>query len=125
MKAKIKATGEIVEVTRYSYGITNPKVYSITFLRNGNYERIDNADEFEILSDQPAVPIIDWEQRRYEIAKEALQAIITSVFSNKEAAQAMLDTAKKNGLQSNEVESIMAITYADELIYQLKNTPVR
>ena len=107
MKAKIKATGEIVEVTRYSYGITNPKVYSITFLRNGNYERIDNADEFEILSDQPEVPIIDWEQRRYEIAKAAMQGILSA-----ECAEYHYDD------KSLLIKA--AIERADELINQLK-----
>ena len=111
MKAKIKATGEIVEVTRYSYGITNPKVYSITFLRNGNYEKINNADEFEIHPDQPAVPIIDWEQRRYEIAKSAMQGILSA-----ESSEYHYD--KKSHLIKTAVE------YADELINQLKNTPM-
>ena len=119
MKTKIKATGEIKELNLAFCSGTQVVSYRDS---NGIYY---NTHEIEIIPDQPEAPIIDWEQRRYEIAKEALQAIITSVFSNKEAAQAMLDTAKKNGLQSNEVESIMAITYADELIYQLKNTPVR
>ena len=120
MKAKIKATGEIVEVTRYSYGITNPKVYSITFLRNGNYERIDNADEFEILSDQPEVPIIDWEQRRYEIAKEAMNGFIVAIFGS----EGGIATISK---YDNPEEAIakMTIGVTNELINQLKNTPIK
>ena len=119
MKTKIKATGEIKELSLAVCPSTQVVSYRDS---NGVYY---NTHEVEFIPDQPEVPVIDWEQRRYEIAKAALQAIITGVFSNKEAAKAMLDTTKKNGLQSNEAESIMAIEYADELINQLKNTPMK
>ena len=109
MKAKIKATGEIVKVNRYSYGITNPEVYSITFLRNGNYEKIDNADEFEILPDEPEVPVIDWEQRRYEIAKDAMQAFIMH----------------RGGSDNAYLDAENSVFLADIFINQLKNTPIK
>ena len=59
MKAKIKATGEIVKVEDlYDDG---------TALVQGTYIKISELNFFDN---------IDWEQRRYEIAKETLQGIL-------------------------------------------------
>lgn len=69
MKARIKATGEIVEVINYSkhshcieYGDCNS---------SGEYET-KNLDEVELIVDN--APQIDWEQRKYEIAKDVLSS---------------------------------------------------
>lgn len=97
MKARIKATGEIVEVINYSkhshcieYGGCNS---------SGEYET-KNLDEVELIVDN--APQIDWEQRKYEIAKDVVVAFFTN--PNKEVwnmagdAQAKLATIVANNL---------------------------
>lgn len=62
MKARVKATGEIVEVEDlYDDG---------TALVKGGYFKVSKLDFFEDFE------TIDWEQRRYEIAKAAMQGIL-------------------------------------------------
>ena len=59
MKARIKATGTIVEVEGlFDVG---------TALVNGRYFKVSELDFFDNFE------TIDWEQRRYELAKSAMQ----------------------------------------------------
>lgn len=59
MKARIKSTGEIVEVEGlFDVG---------TALVNGRYFKVSELDFFDNFE------TIDWEQRRYELAKSAMQ----------------------------------------------------
>lgn len=59
MKARIKETGEIVEVEGlFDVG---------TALVNGRYFKVSELDFFDNFE------TIDWEQRRYELAKSAMQ----------------------------------------------------
>ena len=59
MKARIKETGEIVEVEGlFDVG---------TALVNGRYFKVSELDFFDNFE------TIDWEQRRYELAKAAMQ----------------------------------------------------
>lgn len=76
MKARIKATGEIVDVFDYCYG---SKISSENFVvytdSNGHahFERdVDFSEDFEEVSEDEARQSDKWEQRRYEIAKEML-----------------------------------------------------
>lgn len=63
MKARIKSTGEIVEVEDlYDDG---------TALVKGGYFKVSKLDFFEDFE------TIDWEQRRYEVAKSAMQGILS------------------------------------------------
>lgn len=114
MKAKIKATGEIKELNLAVFSGTQVVSYRDS---NGIYY---NTHEIEIIPDQPEAPIIDWEQRRYEIAKEAMNGFIMAIFGS-EGGIAIISK------YDNPEEAIakMAIEVADELINQLKNTPVR
>lgn len=75
MKARIIKTGEIIDVIEWSHSVVHPKVYSITFLSNGNYVKIDNADEFEILPDEP-----DWNQIKIQASIAAMQGILNSTY---------------------------------------------
>lgn len=62
MKARVKATGEIVEVKDlYDDG---------TALVKGGYLKVSKLDFFGDFE------TIDWEQRRYEIAKAAMQGLL-------------------------------------------------
>ena len=60
MKARIKSTGEIVEVEDDG-----------TALVKGGYFKVSKLDFFEDFE------TIDWEQRRYEVAKSAMQGILS------------------------------------------------
>ena len=99
MKARIKATGEIVEVINYSkhshcieYGGCNS---------SGEYET-KSLDEVELIVDN-APQEIDWEQRKYEIAKDVMTGfVIESTFWS---AEQMADES---------------VRHADALIEKLK-----
>ena len=93
MKARIKATREIVEVEDlYDDG---------TALVNGRYFKVselDFLDNFET---------IDWEQRRYEIAKSMMAAFLSNSCSN-----VYMNTYENQAQE--------AVKYADMLIDELK-----
>lgn len=60
MKARIKSTGEIVEIKNlYDDG---------TALVNDKYFKVSELDFFS--------ETIDWEQRRYELAKDIIKAVV-------------------------------------------------
>lgn len=106
MKARHKITGEIVEVIRYG--------------NDGSYTEFINSkgivcnlpisfyDSFEEVVEDT----IDWERRRYEIAKEMLPISAKSV--NADAKDWMV------GMSYPKASAILAIRYADALIEELK-----
>lgn len=93
MKAKIISTGEIV------------KVGYITSLRDDDSFYNASVRDIEIIDDNTD-EAIDWEQRRYEIAKDVLAGIVS---------------AHQSGLTDATYDSLEAIKHADELIKQLKS----
>lgn len=110
MKAKVIRTGEIVNVDWYNYdgmsviyreiSTTSARTFyetELEFIRNPN---------------DPLKPInkIDWEQRRYEFAKSAMQGILT----NMTRGSAFSDYENKVAIQS--------IQYADAVIAKLKES---
>lgn len=102
MKAKIKETGEIVNVDNlYDDG---------TALVNGEYINVSKLNFFET---------IDWEQRRYEIAKESLTAIMSNEDFYK---QILFDSAETKEYYIPKCISQAAVCFADALIAQLKKT---
>jgi hypothetical protein len=103
MKARIKATGEIVEVEDlYDDG---------TVLVKGMYFKVSELDFFEDFE------AIDWEQRRYEIAKET----VTAIMSNEDFYHQVLCEGAEHGqrqIQTNIARA--AVIFADALIEELK-----
>lgn len=101
MKAKIKQTGEIVEVEDlYDDG---------TALVGDMFYKVSELDFYSV---------IDWEQRRYEISKEAL----TSIMSNEEFYSLVLDFSREKGNRDiTKSISEAAVCFADSLIKELKN----
>ena len=97
MKAKIISTGEIV------------KIWYITSLRDDDSLYNISVNDIEIIDDNTD-KAIDWEQRRYEIAKYALAGII--------AAESIPGCDPCHYIEH---DVIRAITYADELIGRLKS----
>lgn len=77
MKAKIKSTGEIVDVFDYRFGskISSESfvVYTDSHGRVHLDSDVDFSEDFEEVSDEEARQSDRWEQRRYEIAKSVLQ----------------------------------------------------
>lgn len=105
MKAKIKATGEIVEVEDlYDDG---------TALVNGRYFKVSELDFFDDFE------TIDWEQRRYELAKDVMKGLISNSFWMKNLGMVLDETSNKK-IDVVEIISIESINYADALIKKLK-----
>lgn len=77
MKAKIIETGEIVTILAISTEHMTIQCYG-----NDGIVRLEplNKGDIEIVSDTEKN--IDWEQRRYELAKDAMSSFLASVRSN-------------------------------------------
>lgn len=103
MKAKVKATGKVI--------ILNENVSLIEYAR-GMYRDTEgnkyHCKELEFIKEKVEKPI-DWEQRRYEIAKVMLSA----VFESKDSYGYRI-TLKEAATE--------AVSYADALIEELKKT---
>lgn len=85
MKAKIRKTGEIVEVVSYSGGTVRSNILdSVSYIDSKGVEhdreKLNYYWDFEQISDikEDNISIIDWEQRRFELAKAAMVAMIGS-----------------------------------------------
>lgn len=96
MKARIKKTGEIINIANYA------KVTLDQCDSWGNPIEL-GFDEVEIL--QEPTSDIDWEQRRYEIAKEMMKTVI------------LTDGGAKTGTENL---AIWCVGCADALIAELK-----
>lgn len=82
-------------------------------LPNGMFERV-YKDEVLLLEDKQEN--IDWEQRRYELAKETLLTLISKDLG---ATDGIADFIKKNGTMYH-FHSTLSVKYADALIAKLK-----
>ena len=96
MKAKIRATGEIVDVKMTKWGMYGDAT---------NMNRLYALHDIEIIEDTTEnVNNIDWEQRRYEIAKSMLPVV----------------RSNSSGIMSIKQVARLAVDYADALIEELK-----
>lgn len=93
MKAKIKKTGEIIDVKEYAS--VKEGVGFLGYIDEGG--KTYPKEELTVIGESKS---IDWEQRRYEIAKSCLNALLAN-----------------NDYQECVNESI---EYADKLIKKLK-----
>lgn len=121
-KIKLKTTNNIIDVLEHcrinivrhdSYG--NSWTTSLNINLNDIDTIYDNKNE-KILFNKNSISKdnIDWEQRRYEIAKEVLPFIMKDKYYNK-------FTDRYVNYTKEEVAKI-AITYSDALIEELKKT---
>ena len=104
MKAKIKTTGEVVNITDYHISYSRVSFYCKE--SDGKNTWYD-CDELDIIKE--VENSIDWEQRRFELIKAAFPAVIPLV----------------SGESMEEILSFSAeasIKYADEVIKKLKET---
>lgn len=106
MKARIKKTGEIINIASYAH---------VTLEACDSYgSPIElGFDEVEILEKKESN--IDWEQRRYELAKAAMQGIISSFPTGGNKIDSVIFPERRD-------VSVTAITYADDMIYCLKGS---
>lgn len=104
MKAKIISTGEIVKIVSSKF-----EMGYVTVLREDKKFTNVASDEIEMIDDWGEKEI-DWEQRRYEIAKDVLTGII---------AEESIPGADPRHYVDKDVSR--AIEYADELIKHLKS----
>ena len=109
-KGKYLKTGEIVNVHNIDYcgqGMAVALIERDGLMKNVSLYDLQFIDSFdEKISDN-----IDWEQRRYELAKAAIQSIIN--IQNYELGW------------DNNILCIDAINVADELIKQLKGNEAK
>lgn len=110
MKARIKETGEIINISDYAR-VTLDKCDSY-----GSPIEL-SFDEVEILQERS--DNIDWEQRKYELAKSAIQGLISNSFWMKNLGM-FLDEHPDSKIDVIETISIESINYADALIKKLK-----
>jgi hypothetical protein len=84
MKVRIKKTGEIINIADYARVVLD-KCDSY-----GNPIEV-GFDEVEIIQDNPSN--IDWEQRRYEIAKECVVVLMRNEMTLEDAAKISVEQA--------------------------------
>lgn len=113
MKAKDKKTGEIVDVYHEPQHGQRGLVYKEAVFVNG---RMWSEDELEFIDTPKAEDTIDWEQRRYEIAKEMMPQVF------RELTRALQTGLKVDvaGMTAMEATAERAVWYADALIAELK-----
>lgn len=114
MKARDKKTNEIVEIIRFggdgSYTVirnSNGKLMNLPISYYDNYEEVTETDD-----------TIDWEQRRYEIAREMLPYAAETSRSILMSGHGLGDDAK--GKTFAEVCASSAVSFADALIAELR-----
>lgn len=100
MKAKVKDTGEIVDVKFAVH--PNPDVDD-TYWWCKDKEESYHKRELEFIDST-----VDWEQRRYELAKEAMNGLLCAIVDGVNPKPIVEDTVK------------LSLTLADELIIKLK-----
>lgn len=100
MKAKVKDTGEIVDVRLAIH--PNPDVAD-TYWWCKDKEESYHKSELDFMECD-----IDWEQRRYELAKEAMNGLLSAVVDGVNPSPSVEDTVT------------LSVTLADALIRKLK-----
>ena len=109
MKAKIIETGEVLNVAEYDG--RNGTV--ILWFPNGETALYEEKDVEFIVDSKTS---IDWEQRRYEIAKEAMAAFISSPCYQFCEGNNYYETQ----ISAPKFVARDAVEYADSLIEELK-----
>lgn len=113
MKAKVKDTREIVEV-KFSLH-PNPAVNEAYWWCQKN-QTAYHKSELDFMGEN-----IDWEQRRYEIAKDAMSGILSSEHSTGYASLAA-EYSKNEKHTYPKAISRYAVACADALIKELKGS---
>lgn len=124
MKAIIRKTGEIVDIVSYSGGTVRCDILDrVSYIDSKGIEHdretLNYYWDFEQIDvKEDAFSKIDWEQRRYEIAKEMLPYTAETSRSILMSGHGLGDDAK--GKTLTEVCASSAVSFADALIEELK-----
>lgn len=102
MKARVKATGEIVDIADYS------TIYL------DNYDGSYHINELEFIQDEEKQSIINWKQARVDAAIGAMNVIL----ANREMVAAMLQSPNPRGFEYQVARK--SVSFADALIAELK-----
>ena len=107
MKAKIRKTGEVVDVITYSGHTYRSDIDVVSYIDCKGNECVDMKMtrfwDFEDVEES----LIDWEQRRYEISKDVLSAFLSN--SNEMIFEGNPEDHAKD-----------AVVFADALIKKLR-----
>lgn len=79
MKAKIRKTGEIVDVIAFKSSEACPEKSWVRYVDSEGLDRtrkLNALKDLEII-DKTEDKAVDWEQRRYELAKSAMNGILS------------------------------------------------
>lgn len=112
MKAKVKATGEIVNILDYHVYYSGVSFYC----KESNGENTW-YDSDELVTIQEGTNSINWKQYRLELAKAAMQGILSNEFLLKRLEQTVPEIADKGNM---EVIASLSVEYADAVIAKLK-----
>ncbi len=114
MKAKIRKTGEVVDVITYSGHTYRSDIDVVSYIDSKGNECVDMKMnrfwDFEDVEESylsAKESLIDWEQRRYEISKDVLSAFLSN--SNEMIFEGNPEDHAKD-----------AIIFADALINKLR-----
>lgn len=107
MKAKVKATGKVIEVVQIEDIITKRGVEH-QYVDTNREECYYVNSELEFIKEAPQKDI-DWKQRRYEIAKAVMQGRLSNQYGD-----VLVGERDFAGLAASAVE------FADALIAELK-----
>ena len=75
MKTRIRKTGEIVDVISFSCGTERKPTDYVDYIDSNGVEHANNKLNYYWDLEEIESPNIDWEQRRYEIAKDVFCAL--------------------------------------------------
>lgn len=109
MKAKIIKTGEIVDVMSFKSSEGCPEKDGVCYVDSEGLEhtqKLNALRDLEVI-DNTEDKAVDWEQRRYEIAKEMIAAFLSN--SSREIYEGDFKT-----------QAEYAVVFADALIAELK-----
>ena len=110
MKAIVRDTGEIVDV-KFEYNPEDPSCYSyFNIVTKKEYSPMELDFGSPLHSKNIEDELITWEQRRYELAKSAMNSLLCSSSWQEKREDGFLPSKLADD----------AIMYADEMIRQLK-----
>lgn len=124
MKKRIRNTGEIVDVISYNKYTNTARNYDLDWVsyidsKGREYEHEKGLNIYWDFEDVEAIPgtNIDWEQRRYEVAKDML-----SMFLHIGGYNELIRCLRNNDVKSNPYQGFAeaSVQVADALIAELR-----
>ena len=112
MKAKIRKTGEIVDVITYSGHTYRSDIDVVSYIDSKGYECVDmkmnrfwDFEDVEECYLSTKENLIDWEERRFQLVKAAMQGNFPQTSFDKAVSYTHLDVYKRQSLSCLTSES--------------------